>query len=350
MVLDWPAPTNSTEVRQFLGLTSYYRRYIPHFANIASPLYFLTQNGVTFSWTEECISAFETLKQCLTNAPVLSYPSFCLEATEFNLQTDASAVGLGAVLEQDGHPIAYASRALTSPERNYSVIQRECLAIVFALKQFCHYLLGRSFKLYTDHAPLQWLSAQKMEGMLCRWSLAIQEYDFIIVYHKGSSNSNADAVSHVPLASCAVTVSLPRISHKDLQNSQSMDDTLSTVCQACLTSADVPRGGKWNKPSFYKYKQIWHQLKVINNVLFRQYSPSPMHQMVTVSIYPPSLQKDALIRNHDAPTVGHLGAEKTLERLRGDAFWVNMWNTVDSVQLPSSQSPPIHSLHHYTTF
>ena len=91
------------------------------------------------------------------------------------LQTDANAVGLGAVLEQNGHPIVYASISLTSSERNYSVIQCECLAIVFALilKQFRHYLLGRPFQLCTDHAPLQWLSAQKMEGMLCRWSLAI---------------------------------------------------------------------------------------------------------------------------------------------------------------------------------
>ena len=229
VVLDRPAPTNPTEVRQFLGLTSYYRRYIPNFANIASPLYSLTQTGATFSWTEDCISAFEALKQRLTDGPVLVYPSFCSSATDFNLHTDASAVGLGAVLEQDGHPIAYASRALTSPERNYSVIQRECLAIVFALKQFRHYLLGRPFKLHTDHAPLQWLSAQKMEGMLCRWSLAIQEYDFTIMYRKGSSNTNADALSRLPPSPCAVTISLPHTFHKHLQDSQSKDSTLSKL-------------------------------------------------------------------------------------------------------------------------
>ena len=90
-------------------------------------------------------------------APVLVYPSFSPDATEFVLQTDASAVGLGAVLEQSGHPIVYASRSLTSSEHNYSVIQRECLTIVFALKQFHHYLLGCPFQLCTDHAPLQWL-------------------------------------------------------------------------------------------------------------------------------------------------------------------------------------------------
>jgi len=97
-------------------------------------------------------------------------------ASEFVLQTDASDVGLGAVLEQDGHVVAYASRSLSKSERNYSVIQKECLAAVYAMKQFRHYLLGRRFQLLTDHAPLQWLSAQKMEGLLCRWALAIQEY------------------------------------------------------------------------------------------------------------------------------------------------------------------------------
>ena len=96
----------------------------------------------------------------------MAYPQFHRNATEFILLTDASAVGLGAVLEQDGHVIAYASRSLTAPECQYSVIQRECLAVVYAVKQFRHYLLGRPFLLYTDHAPLQWLSAQKMEGML----------------------------------------------------------------------------------------------------------------------------------------------------------------------------------------
>ena len=105
VVVDWPTPTNVTEVRQFLGLASYYRRYIQHFSNVAAPLYSLTQAGVVFLWNEDCTNAFETLKQCLTEASVLVYPCFSSNASEFVLQTDASALGLGAVLEQDGHPI-----------------------------------------------------------------------------------------------------------------------------------------------------------------------------------------------------------------------------------------------------
>jgi len=97
----------------------------------------------------------------------LSFPQFDSNADNFSLYTDASLVGVGAVLEQSGKVIAYASRSLTQAERQYSTIQKECLAIVYATKQFRHYLLGRHFNLFTDHAPLQWLSAQKMEGLLC---------------------------------------------------------------------------------------------------------------------------------------------------------------------------------------
>ena len=198
-------------------------------------------------------------------------------------------------MEQQGHPIAYASRSLTSSERNYSVIQRECLAIVYALKQFRHYLLGRSFKLYTDHAPLQWLSAQKMEGMLCRWSLAIQEYDFKIVYCKASYYSNADSLSCLPPKPCAVTISLPRYTCEELRESQSKDPTLSTVLQARLNSSDTPHALWWNKAPFYRWKQLWHQLKIVNGALYRQYSPSPVHQSVTVPISPCQLQLVAIM-------------------------------------------------------
>jgi len=156
-------------------------------------------------------------------------------------------------LEQDGHPIAYASRSLTSAEHNYSVIQRECLAIVYALKQFCHYLLGQTFKLYTYHAPLKWLSAQKMEDMLYHWSLAIQEYDFKIMYRKGSCNSNADSLSCLLPQPCAATISLPHYTCEELCDSQSKDATLSTVLQARLNSSDAPHAPLWNKAPFYRW-------------------------------------------------------------------------------------------------
>ena len=182
-VQEWPRLRDATEVRQFIGLASYYRRYIQHFADIARPLHRLTQKDTTYCWSEECEQAFRNLKTKLTEAPILAYPRFDKEASPLVLQT-----GLGAVLEQDGQVIAYASRTLSMSEVNYSVIQRECLAVVWGTKQFRHYLLGRPFQLWTDHEPLKWLAGQKMEGILCRWAIALQEYTYTILYRKGTLN------------------------------------------------------------------------------------------------------------------------------------------------------------------
>lgn len=326
-VRDWPTPKDTSEVQQFLGLASYYRRYIHHFADIAAPLHALTQKGMIFAWTPECDDAFVTLKEHLSQAPLLAYPQFDCDAPVFKLQTDASAVGIGGVLEQGGHVIAYVSRSLTAPERNYSVIQRECLAVVHALKHFRHYLLGRPFQIDTDHAPLQWLSAQKMEGMLCRWALAIQEYDFQMVYRKGSQNGNADALSRRgwPGASpCAVTTARPLHTTEELCAAQQADQDISKLVQARSLSAQRPQSPEWNRQPFQRYRQLWHQLKLVDGVLCRSYVPGPASDRVTVPILPASLRQQALLRNHDVSSAGHQGPEKTLERLRLEAYWVNM--------------------------
>jgi len=326
-ITDWPVPTNATEVRQFLGLASYYRRYILNFSNIAAPLHFLTQKDVLFKWDSKCEETFQALKAHLVQAPVLAYPCFDSTAEEFVLQTDASAVGLGAILEQDGHVIGYASRSLTSSERNYSVVQRECLAIVFGLKQFRHYLLGKSFRLYTDHAPLQWLAEQKMEGMLFRWALAMQEYSFKIVYRKGSANTNADALSRLPSIPCALTVSLPP---PQLLQAQLEDPTISLVRHAVLQSSNAPSDKQWSRPPLRRFKQLWQQLLVADgDTLCRKYAPGPLESVVTVPVLPPSLQQEALKLSHDVPTAGHQGVEKTLEKLRRIAYWVNMARDVE---------------------
>ena len=123
-VKDWPVPSDASEVRQFLGLASYYRRYVLNFANIAAPLHQLTEKGAMYSWTPECDASFNALKKQLTQAPILAYPKFGSGAGQFVLATDASNTGIGAVLEQEGRVVAYASRTLSKSEKNYSVIQR----------------------------------------------------------------------------------------------------------------------------------------------------------------------------------------------------------------------------------
>ena len=275
-VQELPVPKDATQVHQFLGLASYYRRYIHSFSDIAAPLNALTKKDTPFTWNQDCKDACTALKRRLTQAPVLTYSRFDHQASEFLLQTDASTVGLGAVLEQEGHVIAYASRSLTASERQYSVIQRECLAVVYALKQFHHYLLGRRFQLVTDHAPLQWLSAQKMEGMLCRWALAIQKYDFQIVYRKGSLNANADALSRLHTSPCAVTVAMPHYSAPALRSAQQEDSRMSKVLQAHLHSRNPPKGQECNQHPLKRYRQLWAQLRMIDGLLCRHYTPSPM--------------------------------------------------------------------------
>ena len=333
-VKEWLPPTNAEEVRKFLGLASYYRRYILGFSHIAKPLHTLTQKQVSFNWSDECEAAFSTLKEKLVDAPVLAYPQFDKNSPLFVLQTDASAVGVGAVLEQGGHVIGYASRALNKAEQQYSVIQKECLAIVFAMKQFRHYLLGRSFELLTDHAPLQWLSSQKMEGLLCRWALAMQEFDFVIKYRKGSQNGNADALSRNIACSPTVTTAATQFAadpiKQDIQKAQQADPTLQIVYEAKQKSISRPTSRRWHQSPLSRYRKLWPQLSLCDGVLCRKYIPQPLGSMVTVPVLPQCLQGDALYRCHDAPSAGHQGFRKTLENLRNEAYWVHMVSDTES--------------------
>ena len=283
-VRDWPTPKDVSEVRQFIGLASYYRRYVKGFADIATPLHQLTEKTSQFLWTESCQAAFEMLKKSLTQAPVLCYPSF---DKTFILQTDASAVGIGAVLEQEGQVVAYASRSLTLPERQYSVIERECLAVVFAVKQFRHYLLGQPFVLYTDHLPLQWLSAQKMEGRLCRWALALQEFDFEIKYRRGSTNTNADALSRIPPNLCAFTQVCPELAVEDVRRAQQSDKTLQQIWQYLSVQKKQTSNQDWRKHPLKRYGQILKQLHITDDgVLCRSFVPGPLGDTITVPVLP----------------------------------------------------------------
>ena len=329
-VSNWETPTSVEEVRKFIGLASYYCRYIQGFSDIAKPLHNLTQKQTQFTWSDECSTAFNTLKNKLIQAPVLAYPQFDLTSPVFILQTDASSVGVGAILEQGGSVIAYASRALNQAEQQYSVIQKECLAIVFALKQFRHYLLGRSFELLTDHAPLQWLSSQKMEGLLCRWALAMQEFNFVIKYRKGCQNGNADALSrNVPSPVVATTQFVSDPIKKDIQQAQQADPILQIVYEAIQKPEFRPTSRQWRRAPLSRYCKLWPQLTLCDGVLCRQYTPQPLGTVVSVPILPKSLQRQALQRSHDSPGAGHQGVDKTLELLRKEAYWVSMISDVE---------------------
>ena len=159
MIAEWPTPTNSKDLRSFLGLANFYRNFVPGFANISAPLNDLASNKTLFSWTASHQTAFDTLRQSLMSPPILDYPQ---RTDHFILTTDASDVGLGAVLSTSRQTvIEFASRALTSAEKNYTTSEKECLAIVWATRKFRHYLVGTTFTVETDHKPLEWLESHK---------------------------------------------------------------------------------------------------------------------------------------------------------------------------------------------
>ena len=197
-------PTDMTKVHQFLGLASYYCRFVPGFSSMIAPLYAVTKKNVSFQWTAQCTSAFDHLKELLVTAPVLTYPRFGPEE-EFVLETDASLNGLGAVLgqRQDDvhvHPIAYASRSLQPNEINYAITELETLAFVWVVKTFRPYILGHHCIILTDHsACTSLLNTAHLSAKLARWVMAIQEHDFEIRHRSGRSNAGADALSRNPV-------------------------------------------------------------------------------------------------------------------------------------------------------
>ena len=194
-------PTSLRDVQVFLGMMGYYRQFIPDFARLSEPLVQLLR-GVPFDWGPEQQASFESLKATLKAAPILVYPDF---DKEFVLYTDASNLAIGAILAQldeNGvdHPIAYASRVLNKHERNYSVTEKECLAVIFAVKQFRPYVYGTHFTVITDHSSLRWLQQLKEpEGRLARWALKLQGYNFTILHRAGAQHQNADGLSRMPI-------------------------------------------------------------------------------------------------------------------------------------------------------
>lgn len=199
----YPLPKNSKQLKGFLGLLGYYRRFIKDFARLTKPLTkCLKKDAIINVNDQEYVRCFNMCKDILMNEPVLQYPDF---AKPFILTTDASNVSVAGILAQEFAPgvelpVAYCSRTLNESELNYSTIEKELLAIVYATKYFRPYIFGRKFKIFCDHKPLQWLfSLKEPNSKLIRWRLKLEEYDFDIVYKKGSLNTNADALSRVEI-------------------------------------------------------------------------------------------------------------------------------------------------------
>jgi hypothetical protein len=207
-VIKFPTPKSQKDIKSFLGLAGYYRKFIADFSAIARPLTDLLKKDKEWNWFEKEKTSFELLKFKLTNAPLLQYPDF---NKPFILTTYASGYAIGAILSQgklgQDKPIAYASRTLNNAEINYATVEKELLAIVWACMHFRPYLLGRKFQIVTDHKGLTWIfNVKDPSSRLIRWKLLLEEYDYEIQYRAGQKNCNADSLSRYPVECLNVNI------------------------------------------------------------------------------------------------------------------------------------------------
>jgi hypothetical protein len=235
-ILALPVPRHVHMVRSVLGAYGYYRGYVDNFASKTAPMTFLTKNCAKgkWEWSEECQKAYDELKRALTSEPILRMPRFDLV---FIVTTDWSKLAIGAVLSQVDpdtnfdHPVAYASRLLTSAEQNYSPTEGGCLALVWAVQKYRIYLDGRKFIVYADHAALQWLNTKRHENSkLERWAMQLQEFTYEIRYKKGEENLVADCLSRCVTAAAIFACAANPVWPSNVAKQSDVDSVACVVC------------------------------------------------------------------------------------------------------------------------
>lgn len=310
-IVNYPTPTNKKEIKRFLGIASWYRKFVPQFSTISGPLNKLTSTSKKrnpFVWSAEADECFTKLKELLVSAPILSCPNFDLP---FEVHTDASNYGVGGLLTQtiDGveHPIAYTSRTLTGAEKNYSITEREALAVLFALEHWrCYLDNGKKFVVYTDHSALKWfLNLNNPTGRLARWGVRLSAFNFEIKHRRGSDNVIPDALSRA----CQIAA---------------IDNTPTNTSASAPSTSD-----QW-------YLNVWHgcqnspasfpNFQVKNGRLFRftQAKYALQKDFEWKEVIPTEFRHDILLQNHSEPTAGHMGIFKTFKRLSQRYYWPGM--------------------------
>ncbi|XP_058753077.1 uncharacterized protein LOC131626262 [Vicia villosa] len=301
-IVDWPAPRSLSTLRGFLGLTGFYRRFVKNYATLAAPLTDLLRS-TKFTWSTEAAQAFTELKQKMTTMPVLTLPDF---TKEFTIETDASGVAIGAVLSQEGHPIAYFSKKLCPRMQASSVYVREMFAITESVKKWRQYLLGQRFHIYTDQKSLRDMLLQRIQTPEQeKWTAKLQGFDFEISYKPGRSNLVADALSRKlePATPVLLVLSSPL---PDLLQTLKQFYTQDSVGQNLMQLAIAEK----KNPAF----KVNQGLLYYNNRIFIPEIDD--------------LRLQLMKEYHQTPTAGHSGVKATLARLRASFCWPGVYLNV----------------------
>lgn len=307
-ILNIKTPTSAKDVKKFLGTASWYRRFIPNLSTLTAPLTKLTstkKNAPSFKWSPEADKAFISIKQALVSTPILACPDF---TKPFAVHCDASAYGIGAMLTQefDGieKPIAYMSKTLTAPQRNYSITERELLSVITALEHWrCYLDNGQKFTIYTDHTALQWfLRLDNPTGRLARWCIRLSMFNFDIKHKQGSEHVVPDQLSRIA-----------HINSFNMTFDQSKDTWYNSIFDKCkLKPTSTP------------------DYTIKNNKLFKYTrSNTPFNSEYSWKLVVPSEHRDTIIsENHCTPTAAHFGSFKTYHRIKLNYFWPGMYKDI----------------------
>ncbi len=313
-VLEMKPPTKVKEVRRFLGMTLFYRKHINNYAKIATPLTNLTWKTQSFKWTDQCQTAFETLKEYLCKAPVLVRAQ---PHQPFIVTTDASNTHVGGVLSQtqtDGKTLGYFSLKLNSTESRYSATDEEALAVVLACRHFHHYLWGTKFTILTDHQPLTSIFKKKTKSArMNRWIMEMREYHYEVKYIQGKYNYVADQLSRpVRIVQRCPTTTILGLTSEEFIKFQREEEKWREMIEY------LERG---SIPTKKYHKTILEQFTLKNEIIYYVKEATDGSIQYTL-VVPHSLKQKALSQAHEQSD--HLGQKKTIKKAEELFCWCNL--------------------------
>ncbi|KAJ9555026.1 hypothetical protein OSB04_009640 [Centaurea solstitialis] len=297
-ITTWPTPTTIHDARSFLGLASFYRRFIRNFSTVAAPITDCLK-GKTFDWTPAATKAFEDLKRCITRAPVLALPNFQLT---FQVECDASGLGIGGVLSQEGRPIAFFSEKLNEAKKKLSTYDKEFYAIVRSLEYWRHYLLHTEFILFSDHQALRFIQGQhKLNPRHAKWVEFLQDFSFVIRHKSGVTNTVADALSRRQALLTSLHVQV---------------DAFELVCNLYPDDPD--------------FSVLWSACRAAPTQGYSLHEGF-LFKGLRLCVPKCSLRDAIVLEGHQGALAGHFGRDKTLKLVKERFFWPKMSTDVTKV-------------------